>query len=70
MEATPEMMNILAGEWYEKPEGAPSYSEVAANFGVDSGLNLAMMKDVPLSDHETWLKFIYQIGRASCRERV
>ena len=61
VEATPEMMNILAGEWYEKPEGAPSYSEVAANFGVDSGLNLAMMKDVPLSDHETWLKFIYQL---------
>lgn len=61
VEATPEMMNLLAGEWYEKPEGAPSYSEVAANFGVDSGLNLAMMKDVPLSDHETWLKFIYQL---------
>lgn len=61
VEATPEMMNLLAGEWYEKPEGAPSYSEVAANFGVDSGLNLAIMKDVPLSDHETWLKFVYQL---------
>lgn len=61
VEATQEMMDILDGEWYEKPEDAPSYAEVAANFGVDSGLNLAMMKDVPLSDRETWLKFIYQL---------
>ncbi|WP_294498310.1 glycoside hydrolase family 3 C-terminal domain-containing protein [uncultured Gemmiger sp.] len=61
VEATQEMMDILDGEWYEKPEDAPTYAEVAANFGVDSGLNLAMMKDVPLSDRETWLKFIYQL---------
>lgn len=59
--ATPEMLEILDGEWYEKPADAPSYAEVAANFGVDSGLNLALMKDVPLSDRETWLKFIYQL---------
>lgn len=61
VEATQEMLDVLAGEWYEKPAGAPSYSSVAANFGVDSGLNLALMKDVPLSDRETWLKFIYQL---------
>ena len=59
--ATQEMMDILDGEWYEKPADAPSYSEVAAKFGVDSGLNLAIMKDVPLSDRETWLQFIYQL---------
>ena len=61
VEATQEMLDILDGEWYEKPEDAPSYASVAANFGVDSGLNLAMMKDVPLEDRETWLKFIYQL---------
>ena len=61
VEATQEMLDVLAGEWYEKPADAPSYSSVAANFGVDSGLNLALMKDVPLSDRETWLKFIYQL---------
>lgn len=61
VEATQEMLDILDGEWYEKPEDAPSYASVAANFGVDSGLNLAMMKDVPLSDRETWLQFIYQL---------
>lgn len=59
--ATQEMLDILDGEWYEKPENAPSYASVAANFGVDSGLNLAMMKDVPLEDRETWLQFIYQL---------
>lgn len=59
--ATREMMDILDGEWYEKPENAPSYASVAASFGVDSGLNLAIMKDVPLEDRETWLKFIYQL---------
>lgn len=61
VEATQEMLDVLDGEWYEKPEGAPSYASVAASFGVDSGLNLAMMKDVPLSDRETWLQFIYQL---------
>ncbi len=59
--ATDEMLEILDGEWYEKPEGAPSYAEVAANFGQQNNLTLAMMKDVPLSDRETWLKFIYQL---------
>ena len=61
VEATQAMMDILDGEWYEKPENAPSYASVAANFGVESGLNLAMMKDVPLEDRETWLQFIYQL---------
>lgn len=61
VEATQEMLDILDGEWYEKPESAPSYASVAANFNVDSGLNLALMKDVPLSDRETWEKFIYQL---------
>ena len=61
VEATQEMMDILDGEWYEKPEDAPSYAEVASKFGVDSGINLAMMKDVPLEDREAWLTFIYQL---------
>ncbi len=59
--ATKEMMDILDGEWYEKAADAPSYAEVAANFGKDSGLTLSMMKDVPYSDRDTWLKFIYQL---------
>ena len=59
--ATQEMMDILDGEWYTKPANAPSYASVAANFGKDSGLNLAAMKDVPITDRETWLAFIYQL---------
>lgn len=61
VEATDEMLDILDGEWYVKADGTPSFAEVAANFGVDSGLTLPMMKDVPLSDRDTWLKFIYQL---------
>lgn len=58
--ATAEMMDLLDGQWYEKSADAPSFSEAAAGYGVDSGLSLVMMKDVPLSDRETWLKFIHQ----------
>ena len=59
--ATDAMLDILDGEWYEKAADAPSYAEIAANFGKDSGITLAMMKDVPYSDRATWLKFIYQL---------
>ena len=56
------MMDILDGEWYVKPENAPGFAEIASKFGTDSGLNLAAMKDIPLSDTETWDKFIYQLN--------
>ncbi len=59
--ATKEMMDVLDGEWYEKPADAPSFAEVAAAFGAESGLNLAYMKDIPLSDTETWDLFIHQL---------
>ncbi len=59
--ATQEMMDVLDGEWYEKPADAPTFAEAAAGFGVNSGLNLAHMKDVPLSDTETWNLFIHQL---------
>ena len=59
--ATKDMMDVLDGEWYEKPADAPSFNEIASKFGVESGLNLAVMKDIPLSDRETWEKFIYQL---------
>lgn len=59
--ATGEMMEILDGQWYEKSADAPGFSEAAAGYGVDAGLSLVMMKDVPLSDRETWLRFIHQL---------
>ncbi len=59
--ATKDMLDILDGEWYEKPADAPTFDEAASRFGVQSGLNLAAMKDIPLSDTETWDKFIYQL---------
>ena len=59
--ATDDMLKILSGEWYQKPAGSPSFNEVASKFGKDSGLTLAIMKDVPLEDTETWRQFIYQL---------
>ncbi|SDZ76673.1 beta-glucosidase [Lachnospiraceae bacterium NK3A20] len=61
VDATKDMMDVLDGEWYEKPEDAPTFDEVASRFGVDSGLNLASMKDVPITDTETWEQFIHQL---------
>ena len=61
VEATPEMLEVMDGEWYVKPDSAPSYASLASAFGVDSGLNLAMMRDVPIEDRETWLQFIHQL---------
>lgn len=59
--ATDAMMEILDGQWYKKSADVPSFDEVASKFGVDSGLSLVMMKDVPLSDRETWLRFVHQL---------
>lgn len=62
VQATDAMMDVLDGQWYQKSDDASGFDEVAANFGVDSGLSLVMMKDVPLSDRETWLRFVYQLS--------
>ena len=59
--ATAEMMDVLDGEWYEKPADAPSFDEIAGKFNVQSGLNLAVMKDIPISDTDTWETFIHQL---------
>ena len=61
VDATDEMLEILDGEWYEKPADAPSYQKIASKFGVDSGLTLAVMKDIPIEDTIMWEKFIYQL---------
>lgn len=62
VEAPEALINALKGDFYEKRDDAPSYAEVAAEFGTDSGLTLAMMKDVPLSDWGTWETFIHQVS--------
>ncbi len=59
--ATADMMKALGGVWYEKPADAPTYEEVKARFNKNSGLSIASMKDVPISNREAWEKFIYQI---------
>lgn len=57
---TEDMMYVLSGDTYEKPEDAPSVSDF--NYGVDNGLTLVMMKDVPYEDEETWNKYLDQMS--------
>ena len=60
-QATKEMIEFLDGDFYVKPENAPSYDEVASRFGVDKGYNFVSMRDVPLNDKELWEEYIYQL---------
>ena len=61
VEADQAMRDILDGEWYEKPEDAPSYEEIASRFGVNVHLALAAIRDVHITDTETCETFIYQL---------
>ena len=63
--ATDEMLERMGGTenevlWYETPEGAPSFNEVAANFGNDKGITIASMREIPISEKEAWREFIFQ----------
>ena len=61
-EAPQSLISELKGQFYEKPEKAPTYAEMEAKFGKDSALTFIMMKDVPLTDWTTWEQFIYQLS--------
>lgn len=53
-----EMLTLLQGNFYEKPEGAKSLSDYKQ--GVDSGLSFLTMKDVAYED-ELWETFLDQM---------
>lgn len=63
--ATADMIEILAGHNYTKPEGAPTVAEATEGFGTDSGLKLVDMRNISydgsLEDIELWSKFINQL---------
>lgn len=59
--ASAEMIDALSGEWYEKPANAPTYNEIASQFGQNNGLTIIDMRGVPITDTETWRKFIFQM---------
>ena len=61
VEATDEMIQMLSGNYYTTPEDAPSFDEVASQFGVNSNLSLASMRGVPITDRDSWEKFIFQL---------
>ena len=64
--ATDEMIEVLAGHNYTKPEGAPTVAEATEGFGTPSGLKLVDMRNVSYdgsaADEELWDKFIEQLS--------
>lgn len=56
---TEEMMQILQGELYTKPEDSPSVSDITQ--GQNNGLTFVSMKDVSFDDTETWDKYLDQM---------
>lgn len=63
--ATDEMLERMGGTanevlWYETPEDAPDFDEVASNFGNDQGITIASMREVPISETEAWREFVFQ----------
>ena len=59
--APEEMYYWLKGEYYTKPEDAPSASEVMATLGQNQGISFVSMKDVPWEDDVTWNLFLHQM---------
>ena len=58
IEATEEMAALLAYT-YEKAADAEGYNH--SEFGVDAGLTVVNMRDVPWEDEITWDKFLHQM---------
>lgn len=58
IEATKEMAELLAYT-YEKAADAEGYD--ASEFGVDAGLTVVAMREVPWEDEITWDKFLHQM---------
>ena len=57
--ATDDMMKVLDGEIYEKPDDAPDVNDFKQ--GEDAGLSFVDMKDVEFDDEETWNTFLDQL---------
>lgn len=58
IEATEAMAELLSYT-YEKAADAPGYD--ASEFGVDAGLKVVDMREVPWEDEITWDKFLHQM---------
>lgn len=56
---TEEMLLPLSGDTYVMPENAPAVSDFTQ--GVNNGLTIAAMKDVPFDDEETWNQYLDQM---------
>ena len=57
--ATPDMMEVLDGNFYEMPDDAPSVSDFTQ--GEDSGITFVAMRNVDYNDEETWNAFLDQL---------
>lgn len=59
--ASDEMAYLLKGDYYTKPEDAPSLSSVTDTLGKNEGISFVSMKDVPWDDYVMWDKFLRQM---------
>lgn len=61
VEATREMMDVLRGEYYVKPEGSPTLAEATADFGKSAEISFVTMKDIAWDDDIAWTAFLKQM---------
>ena len=59
--ATEEMMYKLKGEYYTKPENAPSAKEIIKTLGQQKGISFVTMKDVDFDNSTQWDEFLHQM---------
>ena len=59
LKATDEMIQIMSGNFYKKPEDAPNINTF--KYGQENGIKFIEMKDVDYNDDEKWEKFIDQL---------
>ena len=59
--ATREMMDLLKGEYYEKPADSPTVAEATADWGKSAGINFVTMKDIEWGNDVAWEQFLKQM---------
>ncbi len=59
--ATDKMMYQLKGDYYEKPENAPSAKEIIKTLDQNQGISFVTMKDIDFDDATQWDNFLHQM---------
>ncbi len=59
--ANEEMMYLLKGEYYTKPEDAPSAKEIIKTLGQKKGISFATMREIEFDNSQQWDDFLHQL---------